>query len=314
MEHSSDRELLEAIWNAVESTESRLDKIEANLGIVPDLTCEISDFEKSIDNFKIFCQHQLKLSSRTIKMYAASITKFLYFSNGEVTLESVDVYLKSNDSQSWKNQEIKALRKYCRNFLNLGSWIEGFEIINIDKVNTKKMPGDLELAEFFHSLNGYSQIIFLLLHDTGLRLDEILQSKLSMFDFDTCSIDVREVHTGDSKSSYISFYQENTRTILKTYVKDNQNYFSEDRKMLPISARGVEIEFQRVSNDIGVQITPKDLRTVFVTKLSNAGIKDRFIDCLQGRIAKKVIAKHYTDYGLENLKKQYDKANLSLPL
>lgn len=314
MEECSDRELLEAIYESVNSTEQRLDAIEANLGIVPDLTCNISDFEKSVDNFKIFCEHQLKLSSRTIKMYGASVTKFLYFSNGDVNTETVDVYLKSNESQSWKNQEIKALRKYCRNFLNLGSWIEGFEIINIDKVNRKKMPTDLELAEFFHSLRGQSQIIFLLLHDTGLRLDEILQSNLTMFDFDTCSIDVREVHTGESKSSYMSFYQKNTRTILRTYVKDNENYFSEDRKMFPISARGVEIEFQRTSNDLGLQITPKDLRTIFVTKLSNAGIKDRFIDCLQGRIPKKVIAKHYTDYGLENLKKQYDQVNLFLPL
>lgn len=44
--------------------------------------------------------------------------------------------------------------------------------------------------------------------------------------------------------------------------------------------------------------------------MDGSSVADRFIDAFQGRIPRSVLARHYTDYSLENLKAIYDKAGL----
>ena len=46
--------------------------------------------------------------------------------------------------------------------------------------------------------------------------------------------------------------------------------------------------------------------------MGNLGVSDRYIDAFYGRTPKSVLAKHYTDYNPERLKKIYDNANLKI--
>ena len=302
-------EKLDENYDSTSHIEQSIRSIEAFLGIVPDITTEITDIDLSIDNYKRYAHQILKIEDSTIKKHVNVLTNFLYFTGGQVSIETVQAYLKRNESQSWMNQQLKALRRYCRDFLTLGRWIESFEIKNIDTVSIKRSTSDLELAEFYNKLQGYSQLIFLVLHDTGLRLDESINITLEMIDFDTNSIDVSKLHSGKTKFSWYVFITDVTKVLLLLFIKENPEWFEDTtRQLFPISPRGVELEFQKVSNDLELQIKPKDLRSIWVTKMTEANISDRYINAIQGRVSKKVLSQHYTDYSPENLKKQYDKA------
>ena len=53
-----------------------------------------------------------------------TLRNFLVHSKGIITKDTVQQYLDSNESTSWKSNQIKAPRKYTRDHLKLGSWIE----------------------------------------------------------------------------------------------------------------------------------------------------------------------------------------------
>ncbi|MBT8172314.1 hypothetical protein KJN74_05540 [Candidatus Bathyarchaeota archaeon] len=46
--------------------------------------------------------------------------------------------------------------------------------------------------------------------------------------------------------------------------------------------------------------------------MGNLGVPDRYVDAFCGRTPKSVLARHYTDYNPERLKKIYEKANLKI--
>jgi intergrase/recombinase len=46
--------------------------------------------------------------------------------------------------------------------------------------------------------------------------------------------------------------------------------------------------------------------------MGNLGVSDRYIDAFCGRTPKSVLARHYTDYNPQRLKRIYDDANLKV--
>jgi intergrase/recombinase len=62
----------------------------------------------------------------------------------------------------------------------------------------------------------------------------------------------------------------------------------------------------------GLNITPQRLREWFCIEMAELGVQDRFIDAFCGRTPKSILARHYTDYSPERLKRIYDKAGLSV--
>jgi intergrase/recombinase len=62
----------------------------------------------------------------------------------------------------------------------------------------------------------------------------------------------------------------------------------------------------------GVVVKPQVLREWFCNELGKFGVPDRFVDALCGRLPHSVLARRYSDYGPDNLKTNYDKANLTV--
>jgi len=46
--------------------------------------------------------------------------------------------------------------------------------------------------------------------------------------------------------------------------------------------------------------------------MGELGVQDRYIDAFCGRVPKSILARHYTDYSPERLKRRYDKAGLKV--
>ena len=116
---------------------SDLDSIKNHLKIVPDKFITITAIEENIVNYQEFAINELGLSQATIKNQKLAIRGFLNHSQGIINKETVKKYLESNESTSWKSNQLKALRKFIRDYLHLGNWINEFEFSR-EKTKIKK--------------------------------------------------------------------------------------------------------------------------------------------------------------------------------
>lgn len=287
----------------------RLARIEKALDIVPDREAKITDYESSVDSYEQFAK-EAKLEQATINNQKSVIMRFLSHSGGIITLDSVKAYLESNESDPWKANQLKALRKYIRDFLRLGNWINEFDFAKA-QAKIKEIPADEQLAKFCMLLPYQVQMVFLILHNTGLRLGEVLSLQIKNIDFGTNKVDASEMHKGNSKSSWISFFTQQTADYLENYLitdefqADESNY--EDSRLFTVSDRHVQQAFKDASEILGISVNPHLLRTVFAEKCTQARLADKYIDAFCGRIPQSMLSKHYTDYSPQALRKQYDK-------
>ena len=290
---------------------SDLDSIKNHLKIVPDKFITITNIDENILNYKKFAEHELGLSQATIKNQKSAISGFLNHSQGIINKETVKKYLESNDSSSWKSNHLKALRKFIRDYLHLGNWINEFEFFR-EKVKIKNtIPNDDQLVLFYSKLDCQIQMVFLTLVTSGLRIGEVLSLDVDDINFDTNMIDASKVHKSDTKYSWISFVTHQVSDFIQTYVKSLHG-----DKLFPVSYKTVQENFQKVSKEIGIKIKPHLLRTIFTEKCTQAGLEEKYIDAFCGRMSQNVIRKHYTDYSPEAMRRHYDKIEpfLRLPL
>ena len=286
---------------------SDLELIKNHLKIIPDRETTIADAKSSIEQYERFATEQLKLNQKTITNQLSILARFLSGSRGIITKETVKDYLDSNDSESWKSNQIKALRRYARDFLRLGNWIEQFEFKSTSNImKIKKIPNDEQLVEFCYALSYVSQVAFLVMHDSGLRIGEIMKLRVKDIDFEIKMIDASEIHKGNTKHSYLSFVTEQTSEILFDYLDNNNKLDDLDLLLFDVSTRTIQKDFQNASLETGIEINPHMLRTVFTEKCTDAKIHEKYIDAFCGRTPKRIIAKHYSDYSPDSMRKRYD--------
>ena len=304
------------------SSEKKLDKIISYLeliikdkGLVPDRDTTITDFESSISEYEKFAIEELKLEQITVNNHKSTINGFLNHSHGIINEQTVKAYLDSNESVSWKSNQVKALRRYIRDYLKLGNWINQFTFAKTKTKLKKETPSNEQLAQFCSLLPYQIQMVFLVMLPSGLRIGEVLSLKLSNFDPDTNMMDASDIHKGKTKSSWISFITKQASEYLQGYFEQEIDYEAEDNpKMFSVSARSVQQAFKESSKDMGISINPHLLRTVFAERCREAKIDDDYINAFCGRTPQGMLARNYTDYSPSALRKQYDKVESFLTL
>ncbi len=295
-----------------------LDLIKNHLKIIPDREITIDDRKSSITQYEKFAKNELKLNEKTITNHLSTISRFLVHSKGIITKQTVEQFLDSNNSDSWKSNQLKALRKYCRDFLHLGNWINEFTFTKSKAKIKGELPTDSQLVEFCLLLPYDAQLVFLMMHDSGMRIGEITSLKMDNYDSENRMIDASEIHKGNTKSSWISYVTQQTASHIDDYL---EKYFEKhpdagnDDPLFYISARSVQNAFKTISDQTGIHVNPHLLRTIFTEKCTKAGIAEKHIDAFCGRTSQGMIAKHYTTYGHSALKEQYGKVEplLTLP-
>ena len=292
-----------------------LDLIKNKLNIVPNREITISDYEFSVKSYEEFARDELKIQQGTIDNQRSTLLKFLEYSKGVITKQTVQSYLDSNKTDSWKSNHIKALRRYTRDFLKLGNWIEEFAFSRNQNVKIKEIPEMEQLRDFCIILPEQAQLVFLILLSTGLRIGEVLSIKLENIDLETRMIDVSNVHKGDTKHSWISFVTEQAMQYIEDYMySDDSGHADDNSKLFSISQRSVQKEFTKASQNLGFSLTPHMLRTVFSEKCTEANLKEKYINAFCGRTSQSVLAKNYTDYSPKAMKVQYEKIEQFLTL
>jgi len=292
-----------------------LELIKKALKIVPDRETTITKFESNIEEYEKFARDELKLEQITINNHKSAILGFLNHSKGKIDKESVKVYLESNESLSWKSNQTKALRRYIRDYLKLGNWINEFVFTKAKAKRKDEIPSNEQLAKFCELLPYQIQIVFLVMFSSGLRIGEVLSLRFSDVHFETNLIDASNLHRGETKSSWFSFFTRQTSEYLESYMGDTEYDENDDNpKFFSVSARSVQQTFKKISKQMGISINPHLLRTVFAEKCREAKIDKEYIDAFCGRVPQGILAKNYTVYSPESLRKQYDKVEPFLTL
>ncbi len=287
---------------------SNINLIKKKLNIIPDRETIISDYESNIKSYEEFARYELKIQQNTIDNQRSILLRFLNHSRGVINKHTVQSYLDTNKSDSWKSNQIKALRRYTRDFLKLGNWIEEFIFKRNHKVKIKEIPDMEQLRDFCVILPDNIQIVFLVLLTTGFRIGEVLSIRLGDINFETRMIDASNVHQGETKHSWISFVTEQTISYIDDYMySENSGHIDDNSKLFSMSQRMVQQEFTKASQKLGFSFTPHMLRTVFSEKCGEASMKEKYIDAFCGRISQSVLAKNYTDYSPKAMKVQYAK-------
>jgi len=144
---------------------------------------------------------------------------------------------------------------------------------------------------------------------TGLRRDEILSLRPKDVDFESRMI-APDNHAGETKKSWVSFYNEEAEQALREYVKTKKN--SRSQRLFPMQRQEVVELWQSAREKTNMEVTPQKLRQWFCSEMLRLGVSETCVDAFCGRVPKSVLARHYTDFSSEKLREIYEKAGLVL--
>lgn len=283
------------------------------------------------DEFLKYLEEEKNYSSLTILNYDEDLTEFiLYLKNKsilDVTKEDVKGYLNilfsHNNKASTVSRKISSLKSFYK-YLNLKN------IVNNNPMSTIKYPKKEKLLPKFVQYNELEEmleiskngelgdrnnLIIELLYDTGVRVSELVNIKISDIDFDNKKIRIM------GKGSYerFAFFGECADITLKKYIKglrckllDNKNsdFLILNKNGDKITPRGVAKIIDGIIShtSIKLKISPHTLRHTFATHLLDNGCDIRSVQEMLGH--KNINSTQvYTHVTSERLKEIYFKSH-----
>ena len=254
-----------------------------------------------LEDFRKFCTVDLRLSKSTVRNYAWCIRAFL--STYEFTQDGIREFLAGVENPSTFNNWLKAFAAYAK--------FSGAEMkfkFKRPDPPIRPLPTKKELLEFYSALDAqHERLAFVGFAVSGLRRHELLGIRLDQIDMEKRAL--MPNHCSPTKRSFIAFYNEEFEDELTVWLKLRP---PKSNRLFSVSGGDLSCLFRVAHHKTGLHITPQTLRFWFANEMARLGVPDRFIDAFQGRIPRSVLARHYTDYSLENLKAIYDKAGLKV--
>ncbi len=253
-------------------------------------------------------------SKRTVQDYTQKI-RFILNHIPSFDYGKIREFLKSLQEQrspETYSSYLKALKNFTR-FLGCPQLVSSYKFPR-SPFQPKPIWSKQDLKTFYEALPTLRmKTYFLITASSGLRKNEVLELKFADIDFNKRMI-IPKGHIGNSKHSWVSFYNEEAEEVLRKYL-DLMTVFQKSKgKLFPISSRDFQLEWKEARVRTGLQIKVKDLRDWFCQEMGELGVSDRFIDAFCGRTPKSILARHYSDYSPERLKRIYDQAGLKVLL
>jgi len=230
----------------------------------------------------------------------------------QITTDDIRNYLKTFDglSQYTYSNALKALKVFFRDFMKAGYLVESFRFPSI-AYNPIIVPSKKELQIFYGNLETTEECaLFLLYATSGLRRNEVLSLLVNDIDFNERMIvprTGRNERTSRTKRMWVSFFNQEAEKDLMVHLKDNNS-----PRIFAIPSSTLAWGWSKISKRIKIHVSPTVLRAWFATEMGELGVQDRYIDAFCGRTPRSILARHYTDYSPERLKRIYDKAGLKV--
>jgi integrase len=269
-------------------------------------------FLTDLEDFKLFAKAKLNFSQGTVYHYTSKIRTFMR-NRKIVTDREIQSYIEKKKQEccpDYVSNIISAFKAYFRDY-------KGLEFMNGYKHPSSplKMKEEIEpgkVRRFIEAIEWLPiKTAALLLATSGLRKNEVLGLRKADVDRSLRCI-LPNCHSGETKHSGISFYNEEAEACLAEYEKSMMPKQRASEKLFLIG-HGTFLEaWNRARTKSGVYLKPKDLRDFFSQQMGRALIPDRYIDIFQGRAPRNVLAKHYTPQGVSMLREIYDKAGLKV--
>jgi len=285
------------------------------MGRSSSLVGHLLDVHDVLPCFKEFLEVDLRQSKKTVYEKTYYVKKFLTSQTkplSEVTREDLRSYLKNflEDNCTYKNS-LASLKTFFRDYLQKSEVVASFKFPR-QPFKPKSIVTREQLVAFYQALTDLKeQALFLLYATSGLRRNEILGLNVQDLDLDNCMI-IPNCHTGNTKKSYLSFFNSEALEILKQYLEVRKANNGHSEKLFPFARQTVKKLWSTARLKTGLDITPQRLREFFCMQMSELGVQDRFIDAMCGRTPKSILARNYTDYNPTKLKSIYEKAHLRI--
>lgn len=260
--------------------------------------------EKFLEKLK----YEYNYSDLTINGYDYEITKFLDYLNDnhldykKINLDIIRNYLKYLDNLKYKKNSISknlsSLRSYYK-FLTEEKVILNNPFKNISNPKKdKKLPDFLnyeeinklfDCADTTTPLGLRNRCILEILYDTGIRVSELVNLKISDIEFDKKIINI----LGKGKKERIVYYGDYLQEVLEKYINDSRKYLLNNKSSeylilnnngSKITTRGVEYIIDKMVNEAAIKhkISPHVLRHTFATHMLNGGADIKSIQQLLG--------------------------------
>ena len=250
----------------------------------------------------------LSLSEATARDHSNEVKRFFEWLDRELSTDTIREYLArfKDSSASTRANILKAFRRFFRDYLDNGELVKTFKLPRAE-FKPKVVPTREELQQFYHALQTpRERALFLMYATTGFRRDEIVSLKVEDIDLER-QIVKPNVTSTSTKRRWASFYNAECDAALREYLAELDGIRPDTRLF---QCGNVNRIFKRASEASGVHISPQALRDWFCCEMAERGVADRYVDAFCGRVPRSVLARHYTDFSPERLKRIYDNANL----
>ena len=272
------------------------------------------DLKQLMERFYDFQIVDLRRAKRTAYEKVWFIRKLLKTVNknpNEVTREDLRAFLKTLESYSaayYKNA-LMALKVFFRDYMEKPELVESFRFPH-QPYKPKHIVSREELRRFYQAIETPKEkALFLLYATSGLRREEILTLTPEDVDFEKRMITPNN-HFGETKKSWMSFYNEEAAAALKEYLAQKKPSRSE--RLFPMKTMEVKELWDKAQAKTGLNITPQKLRQWFCSEMLRLGISETHIDAFCGRVPKSLLARHYTDFSPEKLRCIYENAHFHI--
>jgi len=168
-------------------------------------------------------------------------------------------------------------------------------------------PTKEELRKLHRAFSLKYKAILLTYATSGLRESELLSTTSSDINLEKRMIILHLNST--TKRTWVTFFNQEAKDALMQYLHTRRD---NDTRIFPTKRRSVVKMFRKIGDRIGIYVTPQKLRDFFCCEMGELSVPDRYIDAFCGRVPKSILARHYTDYSPQRLKRIYDKAGLKV--
>ncbi|WP_298239277.1 tyrosine-type recombinase/integrase [uncultured Algibacter sp.] len=261
-----------------------------------------------------------RFSDSTIASYSGFILEFLRFT-GEKPINNLD----ENDVRHYIEWAVTKLNYAISTHRQMVSGLKHFAYfypacsINIDKIympkKDKKLPVILSIEEVLLILQSTKNLkhraVIAMLYSAGLRVGEIINLRLSDFDFKRNQLHIKNSKGRRDRYATIA---ESLFPLLKNYHNTFKPkvYFIENPKGGKYSAESIRAFLRKSVKAAGISktITPHTLRHSYATHMLEQGIDIRYIQELLGhsRPETTMIYTHVTRKDLQQIKSPLDNA------
>ena len=261
----------------------------------------LKEFEKYLKNVK-------KYSINTLNSYLSDINIFISYLNQEkinyknINRDIIRSYLKYLDENNYKSSSINRILSSLNDYY---SYLEKNKIIKYNyfkDINRprkeKRLPNFINYTEYMNLINTVQKenneylkirnlLLLEILFDTGLRVSEAVNIKISDIDLKNHSLKV----LGKGNKERIVYFGDYAVTYLEEYLALRKNIKSKDNEYLfwnkdyqRLTRRGAEYLINNIAKKalLKQRITPHTLRHSFATEMLNNGCDIRSVQELLG--------------------------------